>query len=272
MRAFPQADDRHSLQKGGRQRPAGQVGHVGDQSHFDQFLGKGRKHLSGLVEPVHRQRDEDVFDVIFFDQARQFGDGADDVEVARPAGGIVLDKANVANPHPVGRPQGLGGFSGDPAGADDDRERRVVTPAPQEVDQRPHQSPHGQDADEGDRREQRHGAAGDVGVLNEKSDAGDQQHQQGNPLEHRPDFLAEAPQPADFVILGEPEGEDGQDGDDRQVLIDPFDRGLFLGDREPTGKAGLIRAEPRQRHRDEVAKGDQKRQTLTSPLDHEIPD
>src|SRR2546423_1726687 len=83
----------------------------------------GIEHPAGLVKPVHRQGDEHVIDLVLADQDRQVGQSAEDVQVARPTGRVVLDEADVPEAHPGGGAQGGGRLPGRPAGADDDAER-----------------------------------------------------------------------------------------------------------------------------------------------------
>src|SRR5262249_33990211 len=97
-------------------------------------------HAPGFVVAAHRQRDKDVFDIVLADQFGQVAGDAEDVQIARPAVGLILDEAEVLDAEPAGVAKGPGRLAGDPARADDDGPRLVVPVAAQPANRVPAQT------------------------------------------------------------------------------------------------------------------------------------
>ena len=97
-----------------------------------------------------------MFDAVFRNQGRQVGGGAENVEVAGPGVGLILDETDVLDAHPPGFAQGTSGFTRHSAGADDEAMRLVVALTAQVADRGPAQASGGQQRQGSERGEQHH--------------------------------------------------------------------------------------------------------------------
>ena len=141
MRAFAQTDHGKTIEVRCGERQAGHARNIGDQSNLDQLLRDSVENLACFVVAVHRQGDEDVFDVVFLDKPGQVGRRAEDVEVAGEAGGAIFDEPNVLDAHPAYMPQNFRCPTRDASSADNDGERLVIAIAAQVANCVPHEAP-----------------------------------------------------------------------------------------------------------------------------------
>ena len=263
MRAFPQADDRQAVQVGRRQGEAGQVGHVGHQADLGHRLRERIEHVPRLVVAAQGQGDKDVFDPVAGDQVGQVGRGPQDVEIARPAVGLIFNEAESANPHPACMAQRPGGLPGHAAGAHDDRSALVKAAAAQVLDHLPTGAAGTDDSRRRQDRERQHRRPRVVRILRVKRCGHYQEGQQQRPLQNADQLLAKAAKTMDLVLPGQ------MIGGDRQLWLEPQER---LAGRDPVRrKPHIVSADPGHCRQEKVPNQEPDGQNLAAALEHGCP-